>query len=138
DLLYVLGLNGDLVCLSAAAGKLQWQRNLVRDFDGRPGTWGYSESPLVDGAKVICAPGGSSATLVALDKRTGKTLWKSHVFEEDSAAYASAVIADFWGQRQYVQFLSGGMVGVAADNGQALWRYDRPANGTANCATPIV
>jgi len=138
DLLYALGLNGDLVCLSVATGKKHWQCNLVRDFGGSPGTWGYSESPLVDGDKVICTPGGSSATLVALDKRTGKPLWKSRGAEGDSAAHASAVIAELWGQRQYVQFVSSGLIAVAADSGRPVWTYSRPANSTANCATPIV
>ena len=40
------------------------------------------------------------------------------------------------GKRQYVQFLGGGVVGVSED-GKFLWRYNHPANGTANCSTPL-
>ena len=79
ELLYVLGLGGDLACLQVKDGKIVWQRSLTRDFGGRVPMWSYRESPLVDGDKVICTPGGQDATLVALDKLTGKTIWKSQV-----------------------------------------------------------
>jgi outer membrane protein assembly factor BamB len=136
--LYVLGLGGDLACLQVRDGKVIWQRSLTRDFGGRVPLWGYRESPLVDGDKVICTPGGQDATLVALDKLTDKTIWKSQVPGGSGAAYASAIAIDFDGQREYVQFTARALVGVAASDGKFLWRYDRPANRMAiNCATPI-
>src|SRR5262249_19185408 len=128
--LYALGLNGDLVCLDCATGQLHWRRDLRKDFSGSVGGWGYSESPLVDGDKLLCTPGGRKATLVALNKQTGDTIWQAAVPEGDTAAYSSIIAADAAGQRQYVQFLSRGVVGVAAADGQFLWRYDAPANGT--------
>jgi len=77
--LYVEGLAGDVSCLQAKDGKTIWQRSLTRDFGGRMPMWSYRESPLVDGDKVICTPGAQDAMLVALDKLTGKTIWKSAV-----------------------------------------------------------
>lgn len=138
DCVYALGLNSDLVCLKSATGKLVWRKNLVTDFGGRVGGWDYCESPLIDGDKLICTPGGSKATLVALDKKTGKEIWRSAVPGGDAAHFSSAVAAEVDGVRMYVQFLSGGVVGVAAEDGKFLWRYKAPANGTANCSTPIV
>lgn len=79
DRLYVMGLAGNVVCLQSADGKVIWQRNLMADFGGRMPMWSYRESPLVDGDKVICTPGGQETTLVALNKLTGETIWKSHV-----------------------------------------------------------
>jgi len=79
ELLYVEGMGGDLACLQVRDGKIVWQRSLTRDFGGRVPMWSYRESPLVDGDKVICTPGGQDATLVALDKLSGKTVWKSQV-----------------------------------------------------------
>jgi outer membrane protein assembly factor BamB len=163
--LYVLGLGGDLACLHVRDGKILWQRSLTRDFGGRVPNWSYRESPLVDGEKVICTPGGPDATLVALDKLTGKTIWKSKMpggdesgaggpgdsgrgrggpgrgrggFGRSDAAYASAIAIDFEGQRQYVQFTAKALIGVAASDGKFLWRYDKPAARTGiNCSTPI-
>ena len=136
DRVYALGLNGDFVCLETSSGKLLWRKDLVKDFKGAPGGWGYSESPLVDGDKLLCTPGGRTATLVALDKKTGEPLWKGLVPQGDGAAYSSIIAVTVEGQRQYIQFLSGGVVGLSAE-GKFLWRYDHPHNGTANCSTPI-
>jgi outer membrane protein assembly factor BamB len=79
DRLYVLGLGGDLACLRVRDGEILWQRSLTRDFGGRVPTWSYRESPLVDGDRVICTPGGPDATLAALDKLNGETVWKTKV-----------------------------------------------------------
>ena len=77
--LYVEGMGGDVACLQVKDGKVLWQRSLTRDFGGREPMWSYRESPLVDGDKVICTPGAQDAMLVALDKLTGKTIWKSQM-----------------------------------------------------------
>jgi outer membrane protein assembly factor BamB len=136
DRLYALGVSGDLVCLEHATGKLIWKKNLVTDFGGSIPNWGYSESPLVDGEKVVITPGGKDATLVALNKTNGEVIWKSPVPEGDEAPYASAIAADVDGKREYIQYLPGGVVGVSATDGKFLWRYKQPANGIV-IATPI-
>jgi outer membrane protein assembly factor BamB len=136
ELVYALGLNGDLLCLNVEDGKEVWQRDLHKDFSGAVGGWGYSESPLIDGDKLLCTPGGRKATLVALNKKTGDALWQGPVPEGDHAHYSSIIAANYEGKRQYIQFLSGGVVGLSAD-GKFLWRYNHPANGTANCSTPL-
>jgi outer membrane protein assembly factor BamB len=138
ELVFALGVSGDLVCLESATGKERWHKKLVDDFSGRVmSSWGYSESPLVDGDRVIATPGGDQATLVALDKKTGSTIWKASVPQGDGAGYASVIRADLGDEGEYVQLLGGGVVGVAAKDGRFLWRYDRPANRMANCSTPI-
>jgi outer membrane protein assembly factor BamB len=139
DRLYALGAGGDLVCMQVSDGKILWRKNLVSDFGGRVPQWGYAESPLIDGNKVIVTPGGGDATLVALDRMTGSAIWKGKVADGNGAAYASAIIADVGGQRQYLQFLAGGVVGIAAADGRFLWRFDAPANNFGiNCSAPIV
>ncbi len=138
ELLYVLGSDGDLACLEVKSGKLRWQKNLRTDFGGQPGNWAYAESPLVDGEVLACTPGGSEATMLALDKKTGDVIWKSAIAEGDQAAYASIIVVDFGGVKQYVQFLQKGLVGVDAKTGKFLWRYGRTAEGSpANIPTPV-
>jgi outer membrane protein assembly factor BamB len=136
-LIYALGRGGDLLCLEFDMGKEVWRKNLEKDFGGQVGGWHYCESPLVDGDKLIVTPGGKKATLVALNKKTGATVWQGPVEQGNRAEYSSVIAAEVAGTRQYIQFLSGGVVGVAAADGKFLWRYDKPANGTANCSTPI-
>jgi outer membrane protein assembly factor BamB len=136
---YALSSDGDLVCAEAATGKVNWRASLRTDFGGKPGAWAYAESPLVDGDRVVVTPGGAQATLVALDKKTGAVLWKSPVPGGDVAGYASAIAVDSGGIRQYVQFLSKGVVGVDARTGKFLWRFDKTMDTRfgVNAATPV-
>jgi outer membrane protein assembly factor BamB len=140
DLVLVLTSAGDLACVDTKAGdkgpKVAWKKNLTKDFDGRPPMWNYSESPLIDGDTVVCTPGSSKATMVALNKKTGEVIWKSEVPGSREASYASAIVADVGGVKQYVQFLSSGVVGVSAKDGKLLWQYDKFASRNA-CDTPI-
>jgi outer membrane protein assembly factor BamB len=138
DLMYVEGLAGNLACLQTTDGKIVWQASLNHDFGAEIPTWSFRESPLIDGNKVIVTPGAKDATLVALEKSTGKTIWKSQVPGNPKAAYASAIAIDFAGQREYVQFTQRALIGVAASDGKFLWRYGRAAGGFGiNCSTPI-
>jgi outer membrane protein assembly factor BamB len=138
DLLYAVGVGGDLVCLNVSNGSVKWRKNFVRDFRGRMMSgWGYSESPLIDGEKVICTPGDPTAAIVALDKKTGNSIWQANVPDCGGAAYSSAIVSTAGGIRQYIQLMGRGLIGVRADNGKFLWRYDRIANGTANIPTAI-
>jgi outer membrane protein assembly factor BamB len=138
DLVYVEGLGGNVDCLRTKDGSIVWRASLTQDFGGEVPNWSYRESPLVDGDKVILTPGGPGATLVALDKNTGKTIWKSQVPGNPKAAYSSPIAIDFGGQRQYVQFTQKALIGVAASDGKFLWRYGRAANGFGvSCSTPI-
>lgn len=137
DRLYVFSSDGDLACFRAATGEVVWQKSVRKDFDGVPGTWGYGESPLLDGDVVVVTPGGPAATMVALHKMTGAVIWKSAVPGGDKAAYASAIATTAAGRKQYVQFLDKGVVGVDAKTGAFLWRYTGTAGGPANIASPI-
>jgi outer membrane protein assembly factor BamB len=138
DVIYVEGLSGNVVCLQVADGKIIWQRNLQTDFGGKSPNWSFRESPLIDGDKLICTPGAADATVVALNKKTGEVIWKSAVPGNPGAAYASAIVFDFEGQRQYAQLTAKALIGISAADGKFLWRYDKPANnGGINCVTPI-
>src|SRR5262249_200402 len=138
ELLYALGSDGDLACLEKATGKTRWQKNLRKDFGGKPGDWAYSESPLIDGNTVVCTPGGSEATVVALNKNTGELIWKCAVPGGDDAAYSSIIPVEAIGSRQYVQVLKKGVVGVDAKTGKFLWRYEKTVSRYgANIPTPL-
>ena len=138
ELLYVLGSDGDVACLETGTGKLRWQKNLRTDFGGKPGDWAYAESPLVDGDTLVCTPGGSEATLVALNRKSGEVIWKCAAPEGDQAAFASAIVVEAGGVRQYVQLLQKGLVGVDAKTGKILWRYAKAISRYgANIPTPV-
>src|SRR5262249_21372260 len=137
DFVYALSSDGEIACLETRGGKIRWQKNVKKEFAGQPGIWAYAESPLVDGEVVVVTPGGAQATIVALNKKTGDLIWKSAVPGGDPAGYASAIIVQAGGRKQYVQFLSKGIVGVDARTGQFLWRYAEVAKGMAQMVTPV-
>jgi outer membrane protein assembly factor BamB len=141
DLVFALGQHGDLVCVETATGKEVWRKNYSKDYGGKKdGNWGCSESPLVDGDKLVCTPGGRSATMVAFDKRTGEELWKAAVPGNPGAGHSSIVIAEVGGVRQYVNLTAGGVIGISARDGKFLWKYGegKIAPNTANIPTCIV
>jgi outer membrane protein assembly factor BamB len=136
DRVYVLTETGELWCLREDGTEI-WRRNILRDFSGNNIGWLISESPLVDGDRVIVTPGGRQAGIVALDKMTGKTIWTAKDLSEE-AGYASVMTVEVDGIRAYTTFMGSSAVGVRASDGKVMWRYAQAANGTANIATPVV
>lgn len=139
DVLVALGSDGDLACVGTKDGKIRWQKNLRAEFDGKPGVWAYSESPLVDGDAVVCSPGGTNATIIALNKKTGDVLWKCAIPESGGAAYSSAIVVTAGGVKQYVQMIDKGLVGIDAASGKLLWRFAKAVSKYgANIPSPTV
>jgi outer membrane protein assembly factor BamB len=132
---FALGQWGDFVCLDAATGKEEWRKHYGRDFGGKMPGWGFAESPLLDGEKIVMTPGGQRGAIVALNKNTGATLWQSKNFT-DFAHYSSLIAAEIGGVRQYVQLTEASVAGVGADDGRLLWRAPRRGS-TAVIPTPI-
>jgi outer membrane protein assembly factor BamB len=143
EFVYAVDPDGDLVCLKVSDGTIVWQHSFVEDFGGRLMSGrGYGESPLVDGDRLICTPGGADAMIVALDRRSGEVIWKSTIPDigkkgRDGAAFSSIVISQAAGVRQYVQLVGRGLIGIEAKTGRFLWGYNDISNQTANIPTPI-
>lgn len=135
EFLYVIGGKGNVLCVRHKNGKKVWSRKMS-NFGGQVPNWGYSESVLVDGNRAVFGPGGSKGALVAVNKKTGKTLWQSKGFT-GKAEYSSVVAADIQGKRQYIRLLQRTLAGIDAKNGKVLWTYDWPGR-TAVIPTPIV
>jgi outer membrane protein assembly factor BamB len=135
DLLVAVGQWGQMACLDTAQGKELWRKHYINDLGGKRPNWGYAESPLIDGDKVVITPGGAEGSIVALDKKTGNLLWRSKGFT-DSPHYSSVIVAEIGGVRQYIQLTAESVVGVAAADGKVLWLAERKGR-TAVIPTPI-
>jgi outer membrane protein assembly factor BamB len=134
-LVVALGQWGDLVAVDASSGKELWRKHYDQDFGGKRPSWGYSESPLIDGDQVVITPGGAEGSIVALNKKTGAVLWRSKGFA-DPPCYSSLIIAEIGGVRQYVQLTDRHVVGIATADGKVLWTAPRPGR-VAVIPTPI-
>ena len=135
DRVYAFGGTGELACLDAATGKKHWSVNVVQQFGGNTPYWGYSESPLIVADRIILNAGGRRASIVAINKADGKTLWQNH---NDDAGYSSPMLLRTGSLQQVVFFTGQRALAVDPRDGRLLWTYDRASNNTANIATPVV
>jgi outer membrane protein assembly factor BamB len=135
-LLYHLSAIGNLICLNAGSGKVVWSTNILERFDGRNIRWGLAESPLVVDDKVICTTGGEDISMVALDRKTGKLVWKC-TGAEDKPGYASPIFVKHMGLEQIVTVMSESVIGVRASDGKLLWRYPHKVYADENITTPL-
>ncbi len=132
--LYAISTDGTLVCLEIATGKTVWSLNFTQKLGGRVPRWAYSESPLVDGDRLIVTPGGRGAGVTALNKNTGDVIWKS---QNDSAGYSSAIAFDVGGTHIVTTLTADSALGLNAADGAILWRFPEAVNNVANISTPI-
>ncbi|HUR55213.1 MAG TPA: PQQ-binding-like beta-propeller repeat protein [Gemmataceae bacterium] len=137
DVVYVLGAMGDLLALKAATGEKIWSANLVKQFGGKVPTWGYSESVLIDGDKLICTPGGKQGSVACLDKKLGTRIWQSAEVK-DAAHYSSVIATDVGGVRQYLTQTGDAAIGVRAADGKLLWRINELKRTIGVIPTPVV
>jgi outer membrane protein assembly factor BamB len=109
--------------------------NVVSQFGGNTPYWGYSESPLIVDDRIILNAGGPRASIVAINKLNGQTIWQQH---SDDAGYSSPMLLRTGSLQQVVFFT--GQRGLAVDprDGRLLWSYNRASNNTANIATPVI
>lgn len=133
--LFVFGGSGVLGAYDAGSGRPLWRVDVVRALGGVVPYWGYSESPLVVGDRLVVNVGGRGASIVAFDKESGRVLWRA---ESDEAGYSSPMLLEVGPQRQVVFFTGRRVLAVDPGDGRLLWSYARVANRTANIATPIV
>ncbi|MHC4632494.1 MAG: outer membrane protein assembly factor BamB family protein, partial [Planctomycetota bacterium] len=120
DRVYVMSGNGRVVCFDAKTGEEKWAVDTLKRFDGKNIRWGISESVLIDRNNLICTPGGQDATIVALDKMTGETVWISKGLSEKSC-YSSLILIERGGNRLVATMTEDSVVGVNADTGKVLW-----------------
>lgn len=137
--IYVVTAGGEYVCLAADSGKELWRKHFQKDFDGKRSGWAYCDYPLVDGDRLLIAPGGEKSAVVALDKKTGDTIWKCPLEGGDTASHSVVVAADIGGVRQYIHHFNRNLVGVEAATGKLLWRFNAyPGPTTATTHGPLV
>lgn len=131
-----LGAAGDLICAATADGAEVWRRKLTGDdgFGGSVPNWGFCESPLIDGDRVLCTPGGAGGTVICLDLKTGERIWQSTELQ-DGAHYSSILAVEHAGARQYIQLTEKTLFGLDSD-GKLLWKTGFPG-AVAVIPTPI-
>jgi outer membrane protein assembly factor BamB len=134
-LVYTLGATGKLNCLDLKTGAVRWRADLIADCGGRMPTWGYAASPVIFRDTVIVHPGSlKGASVVALDRRTGKRIWASL---SDESTYATPILIDHRGRTELVCWTPSHIRGLDAKNGQPLWAIPDEITYGVSIATPV-
>lgn len=138
DSLFVLNGMGEVAKIAKDSGEVKWQFNMLERF-GSPNTrWGISESPLVVRDRMFVMPGGRGGAIAALSTADGSTIWRSSELG-DVASYSSLILREIAGTEVLIGFTGEAGVGVRAEDGALLWRYERPSTVNAiNIATPVL
>ena len=135
DRLYIMSGHGVAVCYTTS-GELKWSVDTFKKFGGKNIRWGVAESVLIDNEKVICTPGGTGATVVALDKMTGETIWTSKGLS-DKSAYCSPLVVEMGGKRIVLTMVEKTVVGIDINDGTVLWQFDHPTKYSISAVSPV-
>ncbi len=120
---YISSGMGEITCLNATNGELIWKENPHQDYKGAFSQWGMAESLLLTDNAVISSVGGEGASVVALDKNSGKLVWKSPP-TGDKRAYTSPIMIERNGNKIILVVLSDNILGINPVNGEILWKFN--------------
>jgi outer membrane protein assembly factor BamB len=132
---YTLGAEGDLVCLDANTGKPVWAKNLKTEYKTQSPLWGYAAHPLIDGQKLITLAGGDGSHVVALDKDTGRELWKAGT--QKQTGYSPPVIIEAGGTRQLIVTGATAVVSLDPETGKRHWTQPLSTDNACVIMTPL-
>jgi len=133
-----LGPKCHVTCLDSATGKLYWMIDLVKEYGSKVPPWYAGQCPLLDGERVILAPAGKTALLMAVQADTGKVLWQSENPHNWSMTHSSIMPMQWAGKKMYLYCAGGGVVAVSADDGKILWQTDEWKISIANIPSPVI
>jgi outer membrane protein assembly factor BamB len=124
DRIYVLSALGKLVCLNVSNGQIVWTVDIFKDYDGRNIQWGITENLLIDGNTLYCTPGGKIANVIALDRNTGKLIWKSKG-DGEKTGYCSPILVRLAKRSILVTQMEASIQGIDASDGTFLWSHEQ-------------
>jgi outer membrane protein assembly factor BamB len=136
DLVFTVGAEGNLLCLQVSDGSVVWSVDFRERYGLKVPNWGVASSPLVDGDRLICIAGGEGSTCVALDKRTGKEIWRAVSAPEPG--YSSPVIYTIAGERQLIVWDSHAVNSLNPESGELFWTVPFESTFAMSVATPRI
>jgi len=120
DYLYIMSGQGRIACYKKNDGELVWKVDTLEKFGGKNIKWGIAESVLIEGDRVFCTPGGKDASIVALYKHTGQTIWTTKGLSNLSA-YCSPILYNAFEKRLLFTMVQKLFVCVDSETGKVLW-----------------
>ena len=134
DRVYILGAEGDLLCLLVESGELVWRKNLPKEFNAETPIWGHAAHPLVHGDLLYCLAGGPDSVAVALDKLTGEVRW--HALSASEIGYCPPTIYTLGGREQLLIWHADSLNALNPLSGELIWTYPLKARYAMALAAP--
>jgi len=137
DHAYSLGTMGHLFCFDKKNGQVEWSKDLNKEYRIRMPIWGIAAAPLIVEEKIILNIGGSdNGCVVALNKNTGREIWRNL---EDDASYAAPILINQAGRPVVVVWTGQNVVGLSPDNGELFWKIEFVQKQMIiNISTPVL
>lgn len=133
---YIMSAFEKLVCIALNTGKIEWDIDLMTLYGGRNITWGVTENLLIDDNKLFVTVGGSDNNILALDRNTGKLVWKSKGNGEKSA-YGSPMLIQIANRKILVTMTEKSILGIDVSNGNLLWSHEHTNQWAVHPNTPV-
>ncbi|HPM86342.1 MAG TPA: PQQ-like beta-propeller repeat protein [Bacteroidales bacterium] len=132
---YSLGTVGNLFCFDAKTGTVLWQRDLNREYQIKMPIWGIASTPLIYENRIIIPIGGSmSASIIALDKNSGKEIWRSM---NDKISYSPPVLIQQAGKPVVVVWTADNLNGLDPETGKVYWKIPFSVKMGMGISTPV-
>jgi outer membrane protein assembly factor BamB len=135
DKVYTLGGEGNLICFQVETGDVVWKKDLPKEYGTKTALWGYASHPLIDGNKLICLAGGAGTHVVALDKESGREIWRSSSAPEQG--YSPPTIIDVAGKRQLLLVRPSAFSAVNPETGEEYWSVPYEATSGSVIMSPV-
>lgn len=136
DQIYILSGVGQLYCLKTSDGSKIWSKDLFKDFDGSPITWGLNETVVIDGNTLYCTPGGKINNVIALNRMNGELIWTSPGMG-NKAAYCTPLLVNLAKRKILVTMTASNIIGIDATTGKLLWNQEQTNQWAVHANTPL-
>ncbi len=131
---YTLGAAGVAACFDAETGRVIWQVDTVKTFGAKIPKWGFAASPVIDGSRVLLHVGANAGSVIALDKSSGKEIWRGG---PDPAGYCTPEIITHAGTRQLIAWGPENVQSIDPDNGRVNWTFPYKITYGVSIAQPL-
>lgn len=133
--IYQVSGYGHVICMNEEDGEKLWEIDMVKDFGGKTITWGYNETPVINGNVIYCTPGGKNC-VIALNRNTGKLIWTCKA-DGELSAYCTPLLFTHKGRKILATHTASHLIGIDAISGKMLWSYAYQNQWSAHANTPI-
>lgn len=136
DLIYQVSGFGQVYCMKKENGELVWTCDMVNDYGGDTISWGYNETPVVDGDVIYITPGGKTNNVMALNRFNGEKIW-SCKGKGELSAYCTPKLFVYKGRKMLATHTESHLLGIDASTGELLWALPHPNKWSVHANTPI-